>query len=202
MTRTRRTAVLAGLLVGVLMLAGCEGTVVKREPMGDGKYKIVYKRDDGAERIEIVNKAVFDACDEGEKWPQCKDGIHNGMRNLPAPEGGAQNDPYRDPDRDAQDRNARTVCFDFVSEPKRKLSYRWRTARREKGPREGIWGIYSECVLVQVGEVVNMKVEHITGPSTLLCTIYIMRMGKKVWLDMMVTQAFGDCDVAAVVPPN
>jgi hypothetical protein len=94
------------------------------------------------------------------------------------------------------------VCFDFVSEPKRELRYKWATPRRQKGPREGTWGIFSECTQADPGQVVNMSVEHITGPSTLLCTIYVMRNGKKVPIDMMITQAFGDCKVSAVVPPN
>jgi hypothetical protein len=201
MTRTRRAAGIAVLLAGALVLAGCTpATVCDRRETSAGKYQIRYQSevDDGTERPKTsdwitLDKAEYDACQVGDKWPQCK---------KDAKEEPEVNEPRRDPRRDEQDRNARTVCFDFVSEPKRKLTYKWSTPRREEGPRTGTWGIYSKCVDAQVGQAVNMKVEHVTGPSTLLCTIYVMRGGKKVPIDMMITQAFGDCDVAAVVPPN
>lgn len=205
MTRTRRAAAIAVLLVGALALAGCTPATVcdRRYNQKTKAYEIRYQSevDDGTEKPKTsdwikIDKNEYEACKIGTKWPQCKRDAKDD--DEPAP----RNEPRRDPKRDEQNRNARTVCFDFVSDPKRKLTYRWSTARREKGPRTGTWGVYSECVMAQAGEVVNMKVEHVTGPSTLLCTIYIMRNGKKAVIDMMITQAFGDCDVAAVVPPN
>jgi hypothetical protein len=176
-------------------------TVCDRRKTSAGKYQIRYQSevDDGTERPRTsdwitLDKAEYEACQMGDKWPQCK----RDAKDEDAP----VNEPRRDAKRDDQDRNARRVCFDFVSEPKRELRYKWATPRRQKGPREGTWGIFSECTQADPGQVVNMSVEHITGPSTLLCTIYVMRNGKKVPIDMMITQAFGDCKVSAVVPPN
>jgi hypothetical protein len=202
MTRTRRAAGIAVLLAGALVLAGCTpATVCDRRETSAGKYQIRYQSevDDGTERPKTsdwitLDKAEYDACQVGDKWPACKKDAKDEEAEV--------NPPRRDPDRDAQDRNARTVCFDFVSDPKRKLRYKWATPRREKGPREGTWGIFTECVEVEPGHVVNMTVEHITGPSTLMCAIYIIRNGKKVPIDLMITQAFGDCKVSAVVPPR
>lgn len=207
MIKNRRGASIALALVAVVLLGCGTGTIcARRVTVKDGakQYQIQYKgevEDESGERpvsdwITLDGKNEYDSCQMGSKWPQCKRDAKDD--DEPAP----RNEPRRDPKRDEQDRNARTVCFDFVSDPKRKLTYKWRTPRREEGPRTGTWGIYSKCVDAQVGQSVSMKVEHVTGPSTLLCTIYIMRGGKKVPIDMMITQAFGDCDVAAVVPPN
>lgn len=192
----RSIGVVAALLAAVVALSACTpATVCDRRKTAAGKYQIRYQSevdpDGGGKKTSdwiTIDKDEYDRCKIGTKWPSCK--------KAPA------NEPRRDRKREDQDRNARSVCFDFVSEPKRKLTYRWRTPRREEGPRTGTWGIYSKCVDAQVGQVVNMKVEHVTGPSTLLCTIYIVRKGKKVPIDMMITQAYGDCDVSAVVPPN
>lgn len=204
MTRTGRAAGLAVLLVSALALAGCTPATVcdRRYVRETGKYQIRYQSevDDGNGKKTsdwiTLDKNEYEACQMGSKWPQCKRDAKD--EDEPAP----TNAPRRDPRRDEQDRNVKTVCFDFVSEPKRKLIYKWATPRREKGPREGTWGIYSECTHAEVGDVVNMKVEHVTGPSTLLCTIYVMRNGKKAVIDMAITQAFGDCNVSAVVPPR
>ena len=205
--RGRWGRITAMVLGGVLVL-GCSGTVCNRRVTtvdGAQQYEIKYKEDEPDENgkpqisdwIEL-DRNEYAVCQMGDRWPDCKKDAED-EEPEPAPE---VNQPRRDPDRDAQDRNARTVCFDFVSDPKRKLRYKWQTPRREKGPREGEWGIFTECVEVEIGHAVNMTVEHITGPSTLMCAIYIIRGGKKVPIDLVITQAFGDCKVAAVVPPN
>ena len=203
MTRTRRAVAIAVLLVGALALAGCTpATVCDRRYNQKAKaYEIRYQSevDDGTEKPKTsdwikIDKNEYEACRIGTKWPQCKRDAKD--------EGEEVNEPRRDPKRDEQNRNARTVCFDFVSDPKRELRYKWSTPRRQKGPREGTWGIFTECVEAVPNDAVNMTVEHITGPSTLMCAIYIIRGGKKVPIDLVITQAFGDCKVAARVPAN
>lgn len=195
MGRVKRAVAVVAVLLVAMAISSCEGEIVKRDPTprSDGKYKLVYKRKDGAERIVWVTKAEFDACGRGEKWPRCKDGLHNGMRNLPA----ETNAPR--PER-GDDVNARTVCFRFTSHPRHRIMYRWYTPRRQGGPRTAEYGNYEKCALAEQGQVVNMSVAHMTGPSTLACSIFVWVNNRKTLIDAMIVQEHATCRVQGAIP--
>lgn len=193
MSRTKRISAVVVLLVTALTLAGCTPATVcdRRYNTKEDRYEIRYKsevdNDGTGGRISQwtrVDKNVFDECAIGDKWPACK---KEAERNEPRQERQKQ----------------QTLCFDFISDPTRKLTYRWRTPDHQEGPRTGNFGSYTKCVTAYAGQVANMTVEHVTGPSTVLCSIYVKRGTEKMFLKpngFAITQEHGDCKVSGVVP--
>jgi hypothetical protein len=98
MTRTRRSSVLAGLIVAVLLLAGaaCSGKITKRggcQGTGDKPCKVLTVDDNQKERWRYLTRGEYKQCQVGEQYPACGEGNYGGP-----------SDPEEDRDRDQAQR--------------------------------------------------------------------------------------------------
>lgn len=205
MTFQRFYAVLTALVcLGVSgVITGCDPfqpeNIVTGRICADAKQNDCYiVHEEGKERrIKAVTKAVFDACPENYEWPKCGDGIHNGMRVIQL-----DNDPYASTRRAPNEQNARTACVQSISTPLAEITNTWFIGAMEpkvEQPEE--LGIFNECRLASPGTTGYIKSEHHSTPSTTMCLVYIYKNGERVPIDVMITQALGDCIAQAAIPP-
>ncbi len=143
-----------------------------------------------------VTKTMFEACKVDYQWPECGDGIHNGMRVTQL-----DNDPYRAPRGEEENENARTACVSSVSHPDVTITNSWFIgAMQLKVEPKATQGIFEKCKLAQPKQTAYLKAEHHAVPSTIMCNIWVYQAGQKWVLDFMITQALGDCTVQATIP--
>jgi hypothetical protein len=185
-----------------LTLMGAEGCPGKSKNKVEasicvGKNDCYIIHTEGKEKRTVaVTRAIFESCKVDYEWPSCGDGIHNGMRVTQL-----DNDPYRSTKRNAQNRNARSVCVQSISDPDAMITNTWFIGQMDAKTEEPkVQGIFTKCALAQPGQTAYIKSEHHAIPSTLLCQVYVFKNGQKWPLDFIITQALGDCVAQAVVP--
>jgi hypothetical protein len=176
----RKLAVPTVLAMGLVLLAGCqEGTVKKKRGCEDGKpCEILVVDKNKKERWVEVDQNIFKQCSVGEWYTEKNPcGFSSGMRNIPVEEGNPQNDPYRRPNRDKQDQNARQVCFKWTVEPVRFLSVLIRTGTKVPFDKKQNWGEATRCYSLSPGTSVSLAVQT-TGEARvqrwpdMLCKIW------------------------------
>lgn len=185
-------------------IAGCDDpfqpkNIVTARICADNAKKDCYiVHEEGDEkRIVAVTKAVFDACPENYEWPRCGDGIHNGMRVIQL-----DNDPYASKQRSADEQNKRTVCVESISHPEAPITNTWFIGGSEPKTESKVQGIFTRCALASPGSTAYIKSERHATPSTLMCLVYVFKGGARWPLDMVITQALGDCEATHVIPPK
>jgi hypothetical protein len=105
----------------VLSLFGCTLKKDKVEAsICHGDECFIIHTEGKEKRLVSVTPAMFKSCKVDYQWPECGDGIHNGMRVTQL-----DNDPYRNTRRDEQNRNSRTVCVQSVSDPEVMITNSW-----------------------------------------------------------------------------
>jgi hypothetical protein len=185
----------------VMSLFGC----VPKEPKvveslcTDTTCAVVYNDKDDQKLLVYIEKAKFGNCSPGKRWPNCTEGdISRGMRNIPY---NVNEDHFKQEEGQIKPRDVKAVCVSSVSHPEAKITNTWFIGDTKPRTETKTIGIFQECAIGTPTQTAYIKSEHHSEPSTLMCNVFwVTPDGDRIVLDLMITQALGDCVAQAVVP--